>query len=87
MWWLYTVGVKSIGRPAMAYVNTVLFMIAFAVAGWFAGYVLSGWNVIVGVCGAFGLVILNAPLFYAKRDYLHGEEAAEKSEPVDEKID
>ena len=76
MWWLFTVGVESFGRPAMAYVNTVLFMITFALVGWIAGYAMSGWSVIGGVFGAVGLALPNFFLFYSKREYLYGEDGA-----------
>ena len=76
LWWLFTVGVESFGRPAMAYVNTVLFMITFAVVGWFAGYAMSGWSVIGGVVGAVGLALPNFFLFHSKREYLYGEDGA-----------
>jgi hypothetical protein len=64
----------------MAYVNTVLFMITFAVVGWIAGYVMSGWSVIGGAFGSVGLVLPNFFLFYSRREYLYGEEPAQSPE-------
>ena len=83
-WMLARVAVKRFGRPWVEGINAGVMLIALALAGGAAGYVLSDGNAAISVLFGTGLLVANALVVYSRREYMFGTVPTDAiDEPVD----
>jgi len=69
---LWSLGINVFGLKAVTSINCVLLLATLGVLGWLAGWFFVDRNVVAGSAGAVCLIIPNLALFYARREYLFG---------------